>query len=753
MLTIAVLICFFWMLSLCLHEFGHAITAYCGGDKSVKEKGYLTLNPLKYTDANVSLLMPLLILMIGGIALPGGAVYINHNQLRNRKWKSAVSLAGPLANAIISAVLAIPFMLGWHESALSNNENSFQLYAYSALAYSVTLNIFVVLINLMPIPGLDGFGIIEPWLPQTIKPKLAWLYQYGIWILMGLLWFVQGFSRTLWNITFALGGFLRVNRTLIFTGSEGFRGYSLLLVVGLIAILWIFRDKDKDLYRTGTQLISQGKYPEALEKFNTLLAKQPSNADALLMQGYCYYCQQQYENALKSYMQGLQYQPDSSRLYYYQGIVYKDLNDTTAAISAFDRAIELNQEDTGSWYEKAKILVAKQEWQTALAAVERVLQLKVQDGEVYSLKGDVLIALGRHDDAINAYNQAFKLQPNSLAWVKLVKLLEKLKKNDELLALYDQKIRLKPDNPDIWYRRGLSLAKMNLPQEAEESYDKAVACYEYLTKRRQRDAKMWCDYGKFLEKLQRYDAANVVYHRAVENWKRDFEGSKSPTANMWYEYGLILDKLNRNEEALVAYNRVTEIEPEFYQAWYLSAKLHELNERYNNAVLSYDRVLKICPDDSNTWWMRGNTLAKLEKYDDAVICYDRAIEIYPEFYGFWLARGTVLYALEQFQDAYAAYNTAIQKNPTSVRAWEYKGLALIKLGDLNGAIDAFDDAIKIDEDYSSAWYNKACAYALQQNQDLAADALRQAIKLGGEHYRELAKCDCDFDDLPGYSVK
>ena len=61
-----------WMISLCLHEFGHAIVAYFGGDTSVKDKGYLTLNPLNYTDPGLSLLLPMIFLVMGGIALPGG---------------------------------------------------------------------------------------------------------------------------------------------------------------------------------------------------------------------------------------------------------------------------------------------------------------------------------------------------------------------------------------------------------------------------------------------------------------------------------------------------------------------------------------------------------------------------------------------------------------------------------------------------------------------------------------------------------
>src|SRR5689334_2297001 len=110
MWLVVLFICFGWMLSLCLHEFGHAIVAYWGGDTSVKDKGYLTLNPLKYTDPNLSLLMPMLFLLIGGIALPGGAVYINHNRLRNRFWQSAVSAAGPIADIILACLLSLLLM-------------------------------------------------------------------------------------------------------------------------------------------------------------------------------------------------------------------------------------------------------------------------------------------------------------------------------------------------------------------------------------------------------------------------------------------------------------------------------------------------------------------------------------------------------------------------------------------------------------------------------------------------------------------
>ena len=65
-----------WLVSLCLHEFAHAFTAWRFGDHDVAVRGYLTLNPLKYSNPLLSLGLPLLFIALGGIGLPGGAVYV-----------------------------------------------------------------------------------------------------------------------------------------------------------------------------------------------------------------------------------------------------------------------------------------------------------------------------------------------------------------------------------------------------------------------------------------------------------------------------------------------------------------------------------------------------------------------------------------------------------------------------------------------------------------------------------------------------
>jgi Zn-dependent protease len=142
-----------WGVSLCLHEFGHAYVAYRGGDREVYFKGYLTLDPRKYTDPVFSLVLPLLILAIGGIPLPGGAVFINHYSLRNKRVESMVSLAGPFFNLLLGILLMISVAVFQPTHWLA-----------AGLSYLALLQIIAFVLNILPIPGLDGWGAMEPWL-------------------------------------------------------------------------------------------------------------------------------------------------------------------------------------------------------------------------------------------------------------------------------------------------------------------------------------------------------------------------------------------------------------------------------------------------------------------------------------------------------------------------------------------------------------------------------------------------------------
>jgi Zn-dependent protease len=175
-----------WLLSLCLHEYGHAVTAYHSGDQSVADKGYLTLNPLKYTHVLYSIVLPLLFLLVGGIGLPGGAVYVDRSRLRGRVTESLVSAVGPLTNVVFALVTLVPVGLVAATSPLS--ETTPHLAFWAALAYLGFLQVTASLLNLLPVPGLDGFGIVEPWLPPPWLRAAAQVAPFGFFVLMVLFW-------------------------------------------------------------------------------------------------------------------------------------------------------------------------------------------------------------------------------------------------------------------------------------------------------------------------------------------------------------------------------------------------------------------------------------------------------------------------------------------------------------------------------------------------------------------------------------
>ncbi|QJS12272.1 site-2 protease family protein [Streptomyces argyrophyllae] len=169
-----------WIVSLCLHEYAHARTALHSGDITVGAKGYLTLNPLKYTHALLSIVLPVLFVIMGGIGLPGGAVFIERSRIRGRWRHSLISAAGPLTNVLFAAVCTAPFWL----HALDGVPADFRF----ALAFLALLQMTAALLNFLPVPGLDGYGVIEPWLSYGVKRQVEPFAPFGLLFVFALLW-------------------------------------------------------------------------------------------------------------------------------------------------------------------------------------------------------------------------------------------------------------------------------------------------------------------------------------------------------------------------------------------------------------------------------------------------------------------------------------------------------------------------------------------------------------------------------------
>ena len=167
-----------WLVSLCLHEYAHAILAFLYGDRAVAERGYLTLNPLKYSHWLLSIVLPLLVVVLGGIGLPGGAVWVDHGRIRGRLRHTLISAAGPATNVLFTALVVVAI------SVAPSSHGDF----WAALAFLGFLQLTASILNLLPVPGLDGGNALHPWLSPQWRRGYDLMAPYGFILLFALLW-------------------------------------------------------------------------------------------------------------------------------------------------------------------------------------------------------------------------------------------------------------------------------------------------------------------------------------------------------------------------------------------------------------------------------------------------------------------------------------------------------------------------------------------------------------------------------------
>jgi Zn-dependent protease len=170
-----------WTISLCLHEYAHALVAYKGGDDDIAHRGYLTLDPLKYSHPLLSIVLPLVFVLLGGIGLPGGAVWVNHAAIRTRFIDSLISFAGPAINMVLAVLLSLPFALG---ADLDFEHDVF----WSAVAFLAFLQLTASVLNFVPMPGVDGGNLVYPWLNEQWKRGFNHVAPFGMLLLIALLW-------------------------------------------------------------------------------------------------------------------------------------------------------------------------------------------------------------------------------------------------------------------------------------------------------------------------------------------------------------------------------------------------------------------------------------------------------------------------------------------------------------------------------------------------------------------------------------
>ncbi|RMD89149.1 MAG: site-2 protease family protein [Alphaproteobacteria bacterium] len=165
------------------HEAAHGFVAYRLGDDTAARAGRLTLNPFAHVDPFGTVLLPLLLILIGGIAFGyARPVPVNGARLRHpRRDMIWVALAGPAANLLLAVLAAMLLPLA------SSTGEAFGGWALRTLHVMVFFNCVIAIFNMLPVPPLDGGRVLLGLLPPPLARRYARLESVGLFLLIGIL--------------------------------------------------------------------------------------------------------------------------------------------------------------------------------------------------------------------------------------------------------------------------------------------------------------------------------------------------------------------------------------------------------------------------------------------------------------------------------------------------------------------------------------------------------------------------------------
>ena len=176
------------LFAITVHEVAHGWVAKQLGDKTAQMMGRLTLNPVKHIDPIGTILVPGFLMLVGGFVFGWAKpVPITWENLKHpRRDVALVAIAGPLSNFLMAIFWALVMKVGFMYSA---NTDSWLFYLVLTGSAGVTINLILMVLNLLPILPLDGGRVISALLPGRMSYKFSKLEPYGLFIILGLLFF------------------------------------------------------------------------------------------------------------------------------------------------------------------------------------------------------------------------------------------------------------------------------------------------------------------------------------------------------------------------------------------------------------------------------------------------------------------------------------------------------------------------------------------------------------------------------------
>jgi tetratricopeptide (TPR) repeat protein len=264
--------------------------------------------------------------------------------------------------------------------------------------------------------------------------------------------------------------------------------------------------------------------------------------------------------------------------------------------------------------------------------------------EEWNKKGDALDMQGKYDEAIEDYDEAIRLDPNSAsAWCGKGTALANLGKYDEAIKALDEAIRLDPNFAGAWANKGGALRSQGNYQEA------LIACNEAIRLDPKLEAA-WNNKGSALNDKGDYDKAIAAFDEAIR--------LDPNLAVAWNGKSNVLFNQGKLDEAIAALDEAIRLDPKNAKTWSNKGAVLYSQGNYEEAIKAYNEAIRLDPKFALAWNNKGWALYNQGYYDESILALDEAIRLDPNLASAWNGKGNALKALDHSVEADAAFARA-----------------------------------------------------------------------------------------------
>jgi len=329
-------------------------------------------------------------------------------------------------------------------------------------------------------------------------------------------------------------------------------------------------DANIAMLQAALALQQQGNFKEARRKYESIIARDPRNFDALQLCGVVALQQEAYRDAVKLIRRALVIRGNHAPVLTNLGIAHQKLGQAAEALECFDKAITAKPDFASAHHNRANLLREAKRQDEALASYDQALALQPENYLIHANRASVLYDMDRFDDALTALERA---------------------------------ITLRPEYATAHFRKGLVLLDQKKPQAALESFDRAL----YL----QPDDPEFLDgRGKALLDLERFEEALLAQKRALEGAPK--------RAELHNSCGLSFYRLKRMDAALAFFKEAIALKPDFADPHIHCSTIYRELNWYKEAMGHADRAIAIAPDNTDAQLSKAHTLNGEGRYQEAL---------------------------------------------------------------------------------------------------------------------------------------